>query len=586
MQECDLVMKGGITSGVVYPHALVEISRQYRMRNIGGTSAGSIAATFAAAAEYRRQTDPGDPQAGFDEIAKVADELGATMINLFQPNPRLKPMFGLLVAAVSERARTKGKADAVLRAAAGIFAARLLLALLLVAGLAAFGILTGNGWAAAFGVVLVLFLLFVSILVSVRKWVSVHLPAHNFGLCSGRTQPGGKGPGFTDWMADKIDLIAGRDPAGAPLRVGDLDQAKVQVAAMTTDLSSRRPYQLPLRTRIHYFREDEFRRIFAPRIVDYLLAKAPEHADPDFTPPPGYHALPVGPDFPVLFVARMSLSFPILIESVPLYRRDFGLEGQPLRRCLFSDGGISSNFPIHFFDELMPVRPTLGIALGDWEPARDRQGTGNRIAFPTRARQTTNLPVRQIDGLGAFLSSIIGSAKDWQDTLQSMLPGYAERIVTVLLDPAREGGLNLNMDQATIASLTIHGRAAGEALVQRFSYADAAGNPKASGFDEHRYHRAVSLLPKLEASLHAYAVAMDSAPSGVPGALTGLQVLTQHDPAHYELPAEWRANPLATFAQEVRSLAGGQPRLDHPRLPVADGRIRLQANADRVPRNA
>jgi hypothetical protein len=154
----------------------------------------------------------------------------------------------------------------------------------------------------------------------------------------------------------------------------------------------------------------------------------------------------------------------------------------------------------------------------------------------------------------------------------------------VLLDPAREGGLNLKMDPETIAALTTHGRAAGQALVQRFSYADAAGKPQASSFDEHRYHRAVSLLPKLEASLHAYAAAMDSAPEGAPGALTGSQVLTQHDPLHYELPADWRANPLAAFAQEVRTLGIGPLRLDHPRLPVADGRIRLQANADRVPR--
>jgi hypothetical protein len=141
------------------------------------------------------------------------------------------------------------------------------------------------------------------------------------------------------------------------------------------------------------------------------------------------------------------------------------------------------------------------------------------------------------------------------------------------------------MDAATIAALTSHGRAAGQALVQRFSYFDAAGDRQPSGFDEHRYHRAVSLLPKLEVSLHNYAVAMDSAPSGAPGALTGSQVLTEHDPRHYELPAEWRENPLASFAQEVRALVAGPPRLAHKRLPVADARIRLQANADRVPRD-
>jgi hypothetical protein len=49
-RECDIVMKGGITSGVIYPLAVCELAGVYRLRNIGGTSAGAIAATAAAAA--------------------------------------------------------------------------------------------------------------------------------------------------------------------------------------------------------------------------------------------------------------------------------------------------------------------------------------------------------------------------------------------------------------------------------------------------------------------------------------------------------------------------------------------------------
>ena len=33
-----------------------------------------------------------------------------------------------------------------------------------------------------------------------------------------------------------------------------------------------------------------------------------------------------------------------------------------LRRSEFSDGGICSNFPIHFFDACVPSRPTSGSA--------------------------------------------------------------------------------------------------------------------------------------------------------------------------------------------------------------------------------
>jgi hypothetical protein len=48
---CDVIMKGGITSGVVYPLALTELARQFRFSQVGGTSAGAIAAAAAAAAE-------------------------------------------------------------------------------------------------------------------------------------------------------------------------------------------------------------------------------------------------------------------------------------------------------------------------------------------------------------------------------------------------------------------------------------------------------------------------------------------------------------------------------------------------------
>ena len=52
---CDLVMKGGIASGVVYPKAIAELSHHYRFQSIGGTSAGAIAAAVTAAAEYQRR---------------------------------------------------------------------------------------------------------------------------------------------------------------------------------------------------------------------------------------------------------------------------------------------------------------------------------------------------------------------------------------------------------------------------------------------------------------------------------------------------------------------------------------------------
>ena len=37
LQYCDVVMKGGITSGVVYPGAVCELAKSYQFKNIGGS---------------------------------------------------------------------------------------------------------------------------------------------------------------------------------------------------------------------------------------------------------------------------------------------------------------------------------------------------------------------------------------------------------------------------------------------------------------------------------------------------------------------------------------------------------------------
>ena len=76
-------MKGGITSGVVYPHAICELARTYRFVDVGGTSAGAIAAAAAAAAEHGRERD------GFRKLAALPAWIGEgdNLFRLFQPQP-------------------------------------------------------------------------------------------------------------------------------------------------------------------------------------------------------------------------------------------------------------------------------------------------------------------------------------------------------------------------------------------------------------------------------------------------------------------------------------------------------------------
>ena len=55
MKKCDIVMKGGITSGIVYPGVVGKLAEKYDFQNVGGTSAGGIAAALTAAAELARR---------------------------------------------------------------------------------------------------------------------------------------------------------------------------------------------------------------------------------------------------------------------------------------------------------------------------------------------------------------------------------------------------------------------------------------------------------------------------------------------------------------------------------------------------
>src|SRR5258705_369608 len=122
-ETCDVIMKGGITSAVVYPRGLAEFAKTYRLRGLGGTSAGAVGAI---------------------------------------------------------------------------------------------------GW-----------LLY--------RTVTDALPENNFGICKG-LGAGPSQPGFTDWLSDQIQVLAGRR-GGVPLTFGDLRGRDIDLRMMTTCINLGRPYE-------------------------------------------------------------------------------------------------------------------------------------------------------------------------------------------------------------------------------------------------------------------------------------------------------------------------------------------------------
>src|SRR6266852_7554499 len=94
---CDLVMKGGVTSGIVYPLAVQKLSTEYWFKNICGTSAGAIAAGVTAAAECRRRRARED--SGFDRVAKLPEELAGNifLLSRSRPDPPTPSTFEVLL---------------------------------------------------------------------------------------------------------------------------------------------------------------------------------------------------------------------------------------------------------------------------------------------------------------------------------------------------------------------------------------------------------------------------------------------------------------------------------------------------------
>ena len=105
-KECDLVMKGGITSGVVYPSLVLELAEEYSFRSIGGSSAGAIAAVLAAAAEYSRSNG------GFQRLKEVSAQLrrDGFVRHLFKSTGRSRLLFQLFTAA-TDRTPGSGPSD-------------------------------------------------------------------------------------------------------------------------------------------------------------------------------------------------------------------------------------------------------------------------------------------------------------------------------------------------------------------------------------------------------------------------------------------------------------------------------------------
>jgi hypothetical protein len=452
-RDCDLVMKGGITSGVAYGGVLIALGRAFRLRNIGGTSAGSIGAAIAAAAEYRRQS--GGPTSFADLIQRPVYELATPgfMTGLVQPAPAGRPALRAGLALMRQRRAAWRR---------GLTALRILvwsrwwaaLAIMLLAGVATYFVVRAGAPVAICVSLLVLLWLFalglaVAVPVALVARATRALlddPAHGFGLCPGV-------PGITSWLHETIQRVAGLPPT-KPLTFAALKRRGINLAMITTDLGGARPVRLPLRAGEEYwFDLAELKPLFPDDVLAYLGARSAQGPD-------GLLRLPHD-DLPVVVAVRMSLSVPVLFSSVPLHP-------EPGRRSWFTDGGVTSNFPIALFDAWLPSRPTFGI---DMRPFPLRGGTPDRRAAKRVSLPPSEGPVPprwdDVTGVATLVQQIVDAVQNWRDSAQAELDGFRDRVCVLRLGEG-EGGLHLDMDAMTLRQLVNDGREAGRQLTERF----------------------------------------------------------------------------------------------------------------------
>ncbi len=623
LPACDLVMKGGITSGVVYPRLIAKLARTWRFKCVGGTSAGAIAAAGCAAAEHGRQT--GRHAQAFAELAKLPQLLGgparpgdqdSMLFSLFQPAPWLKDHFQVLVGALNRKDVVGlffGALWAMLRkfwlitllavtamALLGVPAVRALTALdtasagrlllqctllaaviwglcglmpgpplrrvLLAAAatalacgwqLRSFGALSGAGALALATAVLLLWLTVTTAvataLATLRFVMSLlaGLQRNGWGLCSGHGSDEAARPqALTDWLVDYFDTLAGRDRAGRPLTFGDLwglpEQAPtasrvnlapaardIDLQVMTTAVSQHLCYALPLREKAgsFYYQREEWAALFPGRVMNWLDRVSAVLDDPAQPVLDGrgraLRHLPRNADLPVVVAVRMSLSFPVLLSAVPLYAIDRSLQasGQPEpppTKIWFSDGGISSNMPLHFFDAALPGRPTFAVNLkGEHprfpiDPGLPASEQAGRVYLATNngAGQAQHWAAPRDDkpaGLFSFLGEIVQTMQNWRDQIQFPYPGYRDRIVQIS-QRDDEGGLNLNMPPEHIERLADAGDFAAEVLARQF---DAARGPGWANHKDIRLRSFLALVEELVRSRSLQDLSWDQVVQGV-----------------------------------------------------------------------
>ena len=323
---------------------------------------------------------------------------------------------------------------------------------------------------------------------------------------------------LTDWLTQSMADLAGLpaeevlrfghlwsggeytpgDPDGAGCRAANDPRLRsVNLELMSTELIRRAPYRFPLPVADTgdelYFNPADRVGVLPRRVIAAMTQGTQPRPVRSLTSATmlSLHPFPQPWDLPVVFATRASLALPGLFQALRLYelregsmpvRTEFGeriagpdgadlrfplnqLGAEPVAQELWlTDGGVTSNFPIHMFDSPLPMWPTVGIDLATHPAGAAHQD----VYLMGDARAVKQLATPLKSPMSSFIASVIGTGLQWRDNAQLQMPAFQSRIA-VVRQRSNEGGNNLFMTRTDIASLALRGVVAGMRLRRRFA---------------------------------------------------------------------------------------------------------------------
>ena len=283
-------MRGGITSGIVYPRAIAKLAETYDFRSIGGTSAGAIAAAATAAAAFGAKNGTGHFQTRFKglpgELAEIKD--GKSVLErLFQPQAETRNLFSVLMAALEPEPTARKLVRIAKALCAGYWPYALAGAAVALLPAVIAGLAVGNGgWSFVALVVAALVPAFPLALLGAAIGVGLdalqRLPKTGYGLCPGSSNRNKDAAGIvplTDWLHEFFQDVANR-PLDKPVTFGDLwgkrDPTKerdIELVLMTTNVTRGVSHRFPFLEGSWgqlFFNKDEFAKLFPNSVVRCL----------------------------------------------------------------------------------------------------------------------------------------------------------------------------------------------------------------------------------------------------------------------------------------------------------------------------